>query len=84
MPKRFNRRPTLNEPAIFLSLKYVSYLVTFQNMYFQEFDAFFIDIRQTELRWTGLNNVCACAQLWRAKIGLDNNLIENGGYFKIL
>ena len=34
--------------------------------------------------WTGLNNVCACAQLWRAKIGHDNNLIENGGYFKIL
>jgi len=33
---------------------------------------------------TGLNNVCACAQLWRAKIGHDNNSIENGGYFKIL
>ena len=33
---------------------------------------------------TGLNNVCACAKLWRAKIGHDNNSIENGGYFKIL
>ena len=33
---------------------------------------------------TGLNNVCACAELWRAKIGHDNNPIENGGVFKIL
>ena len=40
--------------------------------------------RRFHLMMTGLNNVCACAQLWRAKIGHDNNLIENGGYFKIL
>ena len=33
---------------------------------------------------TAMNNVCACAQLWRAKIGHDNNPIENGGFFKIL
>ena len=37
-----------------------------------------------DVRATGLNNVCACAQLWRAKIGHDNNSIENGGFFKIL